>query len=348
MKKGFWHIIEILVVIVVVFFLLVQLAYIKEPESGIGDAKLVVQARDVLYSLDRQGIDWFNKSDVSMKLGFAFNNSNIVYSLRADNVVRPRIQVACFCDSQGFSRISAMLKGFSLNGRTVNFTLIKHDPSQTVFSEYYDVVILYNLSLRGEYNSMMSYLSSDKGILLIKDLRLSDFLAASDRKELEGVFGLNWTGDAESPSALEFSPAIDEKTLTYPIIRNFYAFPNSSGGKIAKPHVFQNFIAGERVTQKDGRQSFMVLAQSDTNHSGLIVNAGVSGGAGRTAWLSDGPDTDEREVLLKAVVAWLAGSTENILDNAMSRQVATVPFVKVYNKDMYEPVVITLTLGNRY
>ncbi len=346
--KGFWHVVEAGIVAVVAFLVLMQFYSIPDIKTDWGKTRLVVQSRDILYSLDRSGINWFNASEVSERLRFAFNNSNVVYDLKIENAVRSDIKVACFCNDSEYAFISSALRPFVLNGRDIDFTVIKQEPSNVIFSELYDVIVLFDSPLKGYYSSMMSFLSSDKGIMLIRDLREEDFSEQSDGKELKGIFGLEWSSSPESASALVFSPAIEEGMLAYPVVRNFYAFPNSSGQRIESPHVFGNFISGERVVQKDGDMTRSVLVQQDSNHSALIVNAGVSNGLGRTAWLSGGPDTEDRRVLMKAVIAWLAGDTEHVIDEKMSKQLAVVPFIKLYNKDMFEPVEIVLTLGHRY
>ena len=118
------------------------------------------------------------------------------------------------------------------------------------------------------------------------------------------------------------------------------------GVRYPDPHIFTNFLSGERVRPDDYDHSRKMVVDSD--HSGLLVNTRISEGYGRSAWMSAGPDTGEREVLIKSTVAWLAGNTNYIIDTPIPDEVATVSFMKLYNQNMYEAVEIIMTMGYLY
>jgi hypothetical protein len=349
MRKGFWHMIEVFIVVVIIFVLLLQFSNISRIGGDWPKSDLVLQGRDVLNSLEASGVNWFNGSELDERLGFIFNETNVIYNIRIKNSVKSTIHVACFCNDSDYSILTDALTDFTLNGREIDFIAFQYEPENLVFSNLYDVTVIFDTPLNGSLGPMVQYLADDRGILIIRDLEATDFVAVREEAELEGIFGMDWDTLLGAPPGgpLEFNPILTPEVRTYPIMRYFYSFPNSTGQTYPDPHTFNNFLGGERVRPDDNDDAWRIVVVG-SNHSGLVVNSGISEGYGRSAWLSGGSETGEREVLIKSAVAWLAGDTNHVIDNPVANEVAVVSFMKLYNEDMYETVEIIMTLGYLY
>ena len=66
--KGFLHIVEILIVSMLVFLVLMQFTAVPKQNIDWQSMKLSTQANDLLFSLDKKGIDWYNDSQVNSSL----------------------------------------------------------------------------------------------------------------------------------------------------------------------------------------------------------------------------------------------------------------------------------------
>ena len=115
MKKGFWHMIEIFIVVVILFVILMQFSNISRISGDWSKSNLVLEGRDILNVLEASGVDWFNASEIDQKLDFVFNDSNVIYSLRIKNTVKSVMHVACFCNGSDYAILTKALSGFSLN-----------------------------------------------------------------------------------------------------------------------------------------------------------------------------------------------------------------------------------------
>ncbi|MBI4175695.1 MAG: hypothetical protein HY518_00685 [Candidatus Aenigmarchaeota archaeon] len=60
------------------------------------------------------------------------------------------------------------------------------------------------------------------------------------------------------------------------------------------------------------------------------------------------PIPDDKAVFLKAVVAWAAGDTFDVIAGNIATNPVSARYVKVYSGDMYQPVEITLTVGSKF
>jgi hypothetical protein len=353
MRKGFWHMIEVFIVVLIMFVLLMQFSNISRIGGDWSRNKLILQGRDIMNSLDASGVNWFNGTELDERLGFIFNGSNIIYKMKIRNTVKSKIHVACFCNNSDYNILTNALTGFSLNDREIDFITFQYEPESLVFSNLYDVTVVFDYPLNGSLGPMVQYMTGGRGVLIIRDLEATDFVAIREKAELETIFGLSWN-NSMSPvvgNDLEFNPKLNPEMQTYPIFRYFYSFPNSTGYVYPRPHAFSNFLSlppGEGIWPGDNDVSRMIVMELASGHPGLVVNRGVSEGNGKTAWLSGGSGSGDRGVLIKSVVVWLAGDTNYVIDNVVPYEVAVVSFMKLYNEDMYEAVEIIMSLGYLY
>ena len=229
-KKGFWHIVEIVIVVLSIFVLLVQFSNTPRIEGEWTKNKLLIQGRDILYSLEKSGINWFDPVEVKQALDFVFNGTNIQYDLRIEKTIKSQIRVACFCNEDEYNITLKSLSSFWLNGRKINFTVFRYDPTNIFFSNLYDVTLIWDYPLAGKFGEVMQYLANDRGIVIIRDLQTTDFQNQDEKAVLEDIFSLAWNESiTPTGSSMIFSPAITVEMFTYPLVRNFYGFPNSSG-----------------------------------------------------------------------------------------------------------------------
>lgn len=67
-KKGFMHIVEVLLIIVLVFFVFTQFASIPSISDEWSRTKLSTLAGDALKTLEAKGVDWFNGTQIENTL----------------------------------------------------------------------------------------------------------------------------------------------------------------------------------------------------------------------------------------------------------------------------------------
>lgn len=79
--KGFIHIIEIIIVSLLVFFVFIQFSYVPSMEITWSGAKLKLQGNDLLFSLDRLDMDWTNPNDPGYDMLSELLPSNTIYKV---------------------------------------------------------------------------------------------------------------------------------------------------------------------------------------------------------------------------------------------------------------------------
>jgi len=76
--KGFIHVVEIIIVSMLIFVVLIQFWRLPVVETDWSKTKLMLQASDVLFSLDRMNIDWMDETEVDSYLSDTLSE-NIMY-----------------------------------------------------------------------------------------------------------------------------------------------------------------------------------------------------------------------------------------------------------------------------
>lgn len=84
MKKGFVHIVEIVMITLLVFLLIGQFTSIPRIDNDWTRAKLYLQANDLAFTLEKKGVTWRNATQVSQELS-GLLNPNTVYAVSITN-----------------------------------------------------------------------------------------------------------------------------------------------------------------------------------------------------------------------------------------------------------------------
>jgi hypothetical protein len=345
-RKGFIHIVEIVIVAIVIFFLIFQFLQIPPVNTEWSDAKLLKMGTDMLFALDYIGVDWLNTDEVDGVLRNAITldklrNTTMVFDLKVNGAVKPVIKVGCICKDvdvdDEFVLVKNALQPFYTNGRNISFILTYIDPAVPVFSHSHDVIIImpdyfspvfHNAHTLDDYNiPITNFLQSDKGILVIRDYVEADTIdILIDNK----YFGVDWTFSAAPAGGFTFTHDTSYPNSSfYDVYKYFYSFPNSTDGvRIPSPYSFSSLLGVQENTTPSLLTSAECALEDNNGLCGLITNRGVISGTGRTAWLSrySGPgsleikDDAETSVLLKSIIAWLAGDTHHVINNEEMRQ----------------------------
>jgi hypothetical protein len=342
--KGIIHIAEIVIVAMVMFFAVLQFTYIPRMETDWAGAKLSMQGWDILFTLDEKGINWLDPAGVRTEIGKMLNGTNTQFGLTVRGAPPSDVSVGCICSSQETLELENMLTGITLNGEEVSFSVERIDPADMRFSHENDVIFIRDYDLTGCDIQLANYLMGGRGIVEVRDLGQDDLDAIQS-----GMFGLAWDSSLSPDNGNISFASVPAQAESYRIYKYFHSIPNSSGQTYPGPYEFESFLSGERVIQKDNDTRRIVMVQEGTGVPASIINYGVSGGAGRSAWLSAGLDSrDDKKVLIKSLVLWAAGNEFDVVESDVSAAAASFSFFKVLNQDMYQPVEIMLSLGYLY
>jgi hypothetical protein len=144
----------------------------------------------------------------------------------------------------------------------------------------------------------------------------------------------------------------------YNVYKYFHHIPNSTGMKINQTHNFTNTLDGmidyERINVSVySPAAEAALRQEGTNAPALILNAFMADGKGRTAWMS-APESgrplteDDVAVLVKSLVIWASGESYDVVPGIAASNPSRAVLYKVYNRDMVQPVEVSLSVGSIY
>jgi hypothetical protein len=342
-RKGFVHIIEMLLMIVALLVMITYFSYVPASVSQWDSVRLSVMASDLLFTLDAAGVDWFNATDVGRSLG-TYAPANLAYSVELDNAAKPLMRVGCVCSEPEFAAVSAALSPFTINGRPVSFNVTRIDPANPVFSTYYDTIVVMDYALAPHEADVRKFLSYDRGLLEIRDI---DAPSKADALH-QDLFGLSWDASAvttEDPVGIVNLPP---ESLFYAVSKYFLHIPNATGQTIPAGYAFPDFLEPEEKLNASGKGVGTLLVQQGAFGAvACTARVGVQSGTGRAAWLSAGPASDERDILMKSLVIWLSGERYGIIESPM-RNPASSTILLVADQDMYEVVRVVLKLGYIY
>lgn len=206
--KGFMHIVEILLIALLLFFVFTQFATIPGISDDWTRTKLDLIGKDALNILKHKNVDWFNRQELDSELS-AILPGNVIYSVRLQNVMKPEIRVGCICDDSEFLKVEEMLDPghFMMNGIDVSFELVQAGQLDEVFDLESDVVLVYGYEdfSQNSYR-LRNFLDYDKGIVEIFDPSELDSVQRD-------IFGIT-SGDTSSNGlGLEFSAAALENGM---------------------------------------------------------------------------------------------------------------------------------------
>ena len=193
MRKGFLHVVEIVIVSLMTFLVILQFSYLPKQNIDWGGMKLSTQANDMLFSLDRKGVDWFNSTGVERAIS-SFVSNNTIFSLNVRNAMKPQIRVGCICSPAENTSLANALQPFEINGQPVGFSVTRI--GSIAFSHDYDVIVINDSNMAGYYDQIRQFLAAGRGIVEFRHL---------DQSKMDSVqadfFGLNWNGLLPNPSA---------------------------------------------------------------------------------------------------------------------------------------------------
>jgi len=219
--KGFMHVVEVILVIILVFFVFTQFSSIPRISTDWSDVKLKLTGSDLLSSLELQEVDWFNESELKGKLNRTAPK-NIIYSLRLENVIKPKIRIGCLCSDDEFNELVSILSPgwFVINGENVTFEITKVQDLSEIFSLNFDVSLFFNyVNLESYETALRNFLSYDKGVVEIFDIENMDSVQSN-------VFGLRFSTLTPNLNRITFSDQSKVvKNEVYAIRKYFYHIP---------------------------------------------------------------------------------------------------------------------------
>ncbi len=346
MKKGFMHIIEIVLVTLLLFFIFSQFVSIPKTATDWPETKLFLMARDVLEVLDERDVDWLNETEVKGNITELQDKGmipgNIIYSLRAENVIKPDMRVACAgCTEEDYGNLTSVLEGFEWNGKEINFTVQREENFGSSFYPYYDVVVIMDGSLPQDTDSMENFLGMDKGIVGIFE--------PSFTPSQEKYFGVMEGGTTAGTGEVRFSPEARRAGSQIYGIYKVFTNMGADGEEFPLEYGFSNterdFLeSGEKTIWDEGR-SEVVLIQEGSGVAACISRYYVSDGKGRIAWVSGGNfSRTDYSSLVKSLVCWAAGDEVNVIESKISEPVSASIY-RSMNQDAFQGARITLTVG---
>lgn len=351
MRKGFLHVVESLIVIMLVFVVLSQFYSIPRPQHAWSENKLRIMAQDMLYVLDEMQVDWLDASDIENTLsGIA---PAIGYSVRTKQSVLPVMKIGCVCEIfADYQTISnSVLTDFTLNGIYRDFQVDQVYPLDFDLDgphlSNYDVLLFRDFPAlsAADAQNLSEYLRGGNGVVEYASLTQAQAGEAWHRQ----VFGLQWSQSTRPPDTnAEFQIAFPPSKL-YDIKKLYEAI---NGGTS-----FSNF-GTETVFPAPPNEESRILLKQTRIYTGppndgrsvplAVINWNVYGN-GRSAWMSNGTLTDAmNRDILKALVIWTAADKEYEVRQDVMLQSAKASFRKVLNTDMYELMWVELTVGYQF
>jgi hypothetical protein len=202
--KGFMHIVEILMVVVLLFLVFAQFAAIPDISGDWPETKLSLMAYDILTTFEKKDVSWFNQSSLAKE----FNNTlpaNVIYSVTLQNVLKPKIKIGCLCTGSEYAIVKNILTPDSLviNGLNTSFELVQIGSVNELFSLDFDVALVYGHhqdyeGLAGNPMPLRRFLDYDKGVVEIIDQPKIDALQ-------QNYFGLSTSSTMSNSSWMVFS-----------------------------------------------------------------------------------------------------------------------------------------------
>lgn len=348
-RKGFIHIVEIIIISLVMFILVVQFSSIPTIKSDWDRTKLILRGNDLIHSLDASGINWLDAEEVDQRLSDILGGS-VKYDVTVRNAIKPEMQVGCICTDQETSDLEDILESFTLNNQEISFMVHQIDPEEITFPAFYDVILMGEWAGTHKegawdsyYGEMETYLAQGGGLLEIRDPGKDDFEEESTLV-YSNLFGMFWNSSLEDPGSEDIYFTIDQDSPYYNIRKYFYHIP--SDVNFTTWSEFETFdLTPGKISPSDQQNHRVILIQGGTDIPNLIINSQISNTRGRTAWLAEGDDSSaERSNLIRSLVAWLSGEEHRVVPGDIS-QPNTFTKYKVLGPDMVQPVEIALSLG---
>jgi hypothetical protein len=351
MRKGLFHVIEIVIITIVTFVLITQISGMVPSGHGWEKSLLEVQGRDILVSMDESGIDWADADSVRENIGYGFNITRINYRVELLGAPKEKISVGCLCDggagcSEFCTWLESMLEGrgtMTINNMKFNFSVAETDVINNVFD-----VTVTNQPLTGQETYLPGYLSSGKGFVLARNLDAGDF--SSYRSMLRNYFATDTGSSGSLAVSFELS-GMPQNHEYYMMPKYFSHIPNGTGDFYNMTHTFSPF-SSDSVQKVSGPEGFVML-ETGSGHPACIAKYPAWGGRGRSAWISQSPRQDDMDILLTSLILWASEQRRVLTDSDMGQEAARVS-IYTMPKDtsradyMFMPMEVVLSLGYLY
>ncbi len=200
-RKGFMHIVEIIIIILLIFFLLFQFSRMPTRNESWQETETKILLNDMGRSLSKLNVDWFDPDSIDRNV-VPLLPSTFIYSVKLTNVMKPVIRIGCYADEDVCNNLRDALDIFYINGHNVTFIVNYIDSIDKLFQLNYDVYLINRyeeeLNKDGFYvDAMKRYLDEDKGVIEI--LYLDDDKINDIQKT---IFGLNKTGERSNTNTV--------------------------------------------------------------------------------------------------------------------------------------------------
>ena len=272
--KGFMHVVEVILVVLLVFFVFTQFSSVRIPSTEWSEVKLRIMGSDILSSLDIQGVDWFNESELREKFDRLLP-SNVIHNLRLENVIKPRIRIGCLCDDGEFSQLVSILSPgwFVVNEENITFEVVKVENLSEIFNLDFDVSLFFDcMDLEPYETPLRNFLKHDKGVVEICDLKRNDTIQ-------KNYFGLRFSPLSPNSNTIPFSgQSRIVGSEIYTIRKYFYHIPifydsfenlNQWNTKTGNPAVVE-FGDGKSVNLQAGTENTWIYSDYNDFSSGEI------------------------------------------------------------------------------
>ena len=243
MRKGFLHIIEIVVISLVMFLIVMQFTSVPGIPQNFDREKLVLTGNDVLFTLEQKGINWLDKNEVKREIDTLLNKTSMVYSLTLKNAIKSPVLVGCICSNSEYSFLQSLLTTFTLNNQTINFSVFQlkaPTPGPIAFTQVdatlpliYDVIVAFDYDLAGDVgggpydytNALYSYLKGGKGIVQVRDLDQAKLNLSEQKGKIQQYFFGVVYDQFTAPLSTSLSFTQTPITPFWPVQKYFHSFP---------------------------------------------------------------------------------------------------------------------------
>jgi len=306
--RGFLHISEAIIVIMLVFVMIFQFASIPGMRINWEKSKLVLMSHDILYSLDRSGVDWFNSTEIGTKVG-GLLPSTIGFSLSTRQDIRPVMRVGCVCDPQNFSILQEeILTDFELNGLRRSFIFERVDPATMKFSAENDVIVFWGYRDIGsaDLRSLKSFLQKGGGVVEFSSLQQYQ----ADQQWHKDIYNLIWVDSTYLKTAYaNFYPLVPADP-GYKVKKFFQHLPYELSPEATMAGYWRmNLGRGDTAWDTSSESNDGMLMDADEDNADGNQTARWVGGKFGYALLFDGTD-DYVEVPDSSSLKFLRYTTE--------------------------------------
>lgn len=250
--KGFMHVVEIILVVILVFFIFAQFSSIPRISTEWPDVKLKLLGSDLLSSLELRGVNWFNESEIKDLLNTTLPK-NVIYQLRLENVMKPKIRIGCLCNDTEYNTLLSILSPgwLKINSNNVSFEVTKVNNFSEIFNLDFDVALFFNQEDLTQHEiPLRNFLKHDKGVVEVCDIQSMDSVQ-------QNIFGLNSTQLTSNSNRIKFS---DNSKLTdneiYTIRKYFQHIPR----------FYENFDSLSQWATKSGNPEIAMFGDGNSLH----------------------------------------------------------------------------------